>query len=136
VLFDFIFTQLNLKANVQPVIRPLVTSLLKEGYSTTDLRPFILEFRRRLARLDRVHDKIEGNKTSVSALRDLSPLSRHCKLTLAATCSQPAEVVAENSGPGASYRRADRHGPLQPLNLLPARLSKPWRACRTMKPKS
>ena len=46
--FDFVLTQLNLKeASGQGVVR----SVLEEGYSTTDLRPFIPEFRRRLERL-------------------------------------------------------------------------------------
>lgn len=93
--FDLIFTQLDLKQTSagKPA---LVRSLLKEGYSTTDLRKFIPEFRRKLARLNRVHDKIEGNQTSVSALRDFIELSRQqSRLTLARYLFTPEEIVAE-----------------------------------------
>jgi len=92
--FDFVLTQLNLKQTSDN--SRLISSLLKEGYSTTDLRQFIPEFRRKLGRLDRVHHKINGNKTSVSAIRDFVELSRqHCKLTLARYLFTPKEVVAE-----------------------------------------
>jgi hypothetical protein len=93
--FDFIVTQLNLKHS-SAGSQVLVSSLLKEGYSTTDLDRFIPEFRRKLERLNRVHSGIKGNKTSASSLRDFIELSRqHCKLTLGRYLFTPAEIVVE-----------------------------------------
>ena len=80
--FDFILTELNLKKATGPNIA-LSSSLLKEGFTTTNLRRFIPEFRRKLARLEHVHAKIEGPRTSDEALHDFVELSRHdCKLSL------------------------------------------------------
>ena len=80
--FDFVITGLNLKQQIGPNVA-LSSSLLKEGYTTTNLRRFIPEFRRKLARLEHVHAKIEGPRTSDEALHDFLELSRHdCKLTL------------------------------------------------------
>ncbi|MFH0344011.1 MAG: hypothetical protein ACHBNF_18240, partial [Chromatiales bacterium] len=93
--FDFLLTGLNLKEapgfNVG-----VVSSVLKEGYSTTDLRQFIPEFRRRLQRLNRVHAKIRGRRTSDAGLRDFIDLSRRdCKLSLARYLFTAEEVVDE-----------------------------------------
>jgi hypothetical protein len=80
--FDFILTEFNLKKQAGPNIT-LSGALLKEGYTTTNLRRFIPEFRRKLARHAYVHAKIEGLGTSDEALHDFLELSRHdCKLTL------------------------------------------------------
>lgn len=93
--FDTIFTQLNLK-QAPGLDRGMVSSVLKEGYSTTELRDFIPEFRRKLARLNRVHDKLRGRKTTDAALRDFIELSRRdCKLSLARYLLTPEETVAE-----------------------------------------
>ena len=76
--FDFILAELNLKKQAG-----LSTSVLKEGYTTTNLRRFIPEFRRKLARLEHVHAKVEGWRTSDEALHDFLELARHeCKLSL------------------------------------------------------
>lgn len=76
---DFILTELKLKQQTGA----LSSSLLKEGYTTTDLRKFIPEFRRKLQRFDYVHVKIEGWRTSSEALCDFLELSRSdCKLSL------------------------------------------------------
>ncbi len=84
--FDYVFTQLNLKVEAAEV--------LKEGYSTTELRPFIREFQARLARLNRVHTKIRGRRTSEDALREFIEVSRSdCKLTLARYLFTPEEVI-------------------------------------------
>jgi hypothetical protein len=75
--FDYVFTQLNLKVDER-----ISAETLKEGYSTTELRPFIREFQARLARLNRVHGKIRGRSTSESALREFVEASRNdCKLS-------------------------------------------------------
>ena len=90
--FDFLFTELNLKAPGPD--QELSAALLKDGYSTTDLRPFIHEFQRKLARLNRVHCGIRGRRTSEAALREFVAVSRsECKLTLARYLFTPEEVV-------------------------------------------
>ena len=87
--FDFLFAELKLK-----VRHGLSPALLKDGYSTTELRPFIDEFQRRLARLNRVHRQIRGRKTSPAALDEFVEVSRsECKLTLARYLFTPEEVV-------------------------------------------
>jgi hypothetical protein len=80
--FDFIITALKLKPETGPTI-PLCSSLLKEGYTTTNLRKFISEFRRKLQRLNHVHAKIEGWRTTNESFCDFLELSRtDCKLSL------------------------------------------------------
>lgn len=90
--FDYVLAELKLKApGVEHKLSPAV---LREGYSTTELRPFIQEFQRRLARLDRVHQKIRGRKTPAAALDEFVAASRsECKLTLARYLFTPEEVV-------------------------------------------
>jgi hypothetical protein len=91
--FDFLLVQLNLKP-ITGVNIAIVNSVLKEGYSTTDLRRFIPEFRCKLERLNRVHDKIKGRRSSEIALRDFIELSRRdCKLSLSRYVFQPEDVV-------------------------------------------
>jgi len=90
--FDYLFAELKLKA--PGVEHKLSAAVLKEGYSTTELRTFIQEFQRRLARLGRVHQKIRGRKTSEAALSEFVDVSRsECKLTLARYLFTPEEVV-------------------------------------------
>lgn len=80
--FDFLLTELNLKHQPRPNVA-LSSSLLKEGYTTINLRKFISEFRRKLQRLDYVHKQIEGWRTSEDALRDFLNVARQdCKLSL------------------------------------------------------
>lgn len=93
--FDFVLGQLNLKVVTRDRAR-VARSVLKEGYSTTDLRPFIKEFRRRLQRHNHIHAKIRGRKTSDTALRDFLDLTRRdCKLSLARYLFSVEEVVDE-----------------------------------------
>src|SRR5215207_355446 len=92
--FDSLFVQLKLKA--PGLDRPLVNSVLKEGYSSTSLQRFVPEFRRKLERLNRVHDRIRGSRTSRAALLDFINVSRqHCKLALARYLFTAEEVVDE-----------------------------------------
>ena len=92
--FDSLFLQLNLKR--LGLDRPLANSVLKEGYSSTDIRRFVPQFRRKLERLNRVHDPIKGRRTSLATLRDFVNVSRqHCKLTVARYLFTPEEVVNE-----------------------------------------
>ena len=93
--FDFIFTELNLKKQPGPNVA-LSSSLLKEGYTTTNFRRFIPEFRRKLQRLNRVHTNIQGWQTSDDALRDFLELSRcDCKLSLGRYLFTADEVAVE-----------------------------------------
>jgi hypothetical protein len=93
--FDWLLTQLNLKEAPGPG-HPVVSSVLKEGFSTTELRCFIPELRRKLERLNRIHDKIRGIRTSETALREFIQLSRRdCKLSLARYLFTPQEIADE-----------------------------------------
>jgi len=77
--FDFILTELNLKKQTGV----LSSSLLKEGFTSTNLRRFLPELRRKLEKLEYVHARIEGWQTSPEALGDFLELSRQdCKLSL------------------------------------------------------
>ena len=90
--FDAIFVALDLK---QPGLERAITSaVLKEGYSTTELRGFIGEFQRKLSRLNRVHRKLHRKKANDAGVREFIELSRReCKLTLARYVFTPEEVV-------------------------------------------
>ena len=93
--FDLLFVQLGLKSAPGKDCE-LPDSVLKEGYSTTHLCRFILEFRRKLERLNRVHDKLAGSRTSQRALHDFINLSKYdCKISLARYLFRPEEVVAQ-----------------------------------------
>ncbi len=91
--FDAILVALGLK---QPgVERPLDAAVLKEGYTTTDLRGFCVEFQRRLSRAGRVSRKLQRHNIDAAAMRDFIALSRRdCKLTLARYLFTPEEIVA------------------------------------------
>ncbi|HKU74775.1 MAG TPA: hypothetical protein VJR02_12765 [Pyrinomonadaceae bacterium] len=92
--FDSLLVQLDLKQ--RGLKNPLNKSVLKEGYTSTDIRRFVPEFRRRLERLAWIHDRIVGQKTSHAVLRDFFSVSRqHCKLTLARYLCTPQEIVNE-----------------------------------------
>jgi hypothetical protein len=93
--FNFLFRQLNLKKSLG-ANAGVVSSVLQEGYSTTRLRDFISEFRRRLQRLNRIHKPINGWKTSDAALSGFIDASRRdCRLTLARYLFTAEEVVDE-----------------------------------------
>lgn len=93
--FDYLLVQLNLK-RAPGLDEELVSSVLKEGYSSTHIQLFIPEFRRKLERLNRIHDRIKGRRTSDAALRDFINGSRqHCKLALARYLFTPEEIVNE-----------------------------------------
>ena len=92
---DFLLTQLNLKQALGPN-HEIVSSVLREGYSTTDFLQFFSQLRRKLARLNRVHDRIRGRSTSVTAIREFIELSRRdCKLALARYLITPEEIANE-----------------------------------------
>src|SRR5690349_1580468 len=90
--FDAILVALELK---QPGIeRALDAAVLKEGYTTTELRGFCGEFQRKLSRSGRVSRKLHRHNIDAAALRDFIALSRRdCKLTLARYLFTPEEIV-------------------------------------------
>jgi hypothetical protein len=91
--FDFLFIQLNLK-QTPGVNVPVVRAVLKEGYSSTTLRSFIPEFRSKLGRLNYLHNRVKGLRTSIAALHDFINVSRRdCKLSLARYLFTPQEIV-------------------------------------------
>lgn len=91
--FDLLLTELKLKPATGLSLQ-VNESVLQEGYSTTDLRGFIVELRRKLERLRRVHDQISGERITRRALLDFITLSRReCRLSLARYVFQPDEVV-------------------------------------------
>jgi hypothetical protein len=93
--FDWLLTQLNLKPARGPG-HAITSSVLREGFSITDFRYFVPELQRRLQRLNRVHNRIRGTRTSDDALRDFIELSRcDCKLSLARYLLTPEEVTDE-----------------------------------------
>ena len=91
--FDFLLTQLNLRASGDTSIN---NAVLREGYTTTEPEQFIAEVRRKLEKFIRVHRKINGSATSIEALRNFIHLSRQdCKLPLARYLFTPEEVVEQ-----------------------------------------
>lgn len=91
--FDFVLTELNLKKETGANVA-LSGSLLKEGYTTTNLPRFIPELRRKLQKHNHVHAGIEGWQTSDQSLRDFLELSRlDCKLSLGRYVFTAAEVA-------------------------------------------
>jgi hypothetical protein len=91
--FDVLLTGLKLKPAAGPSLR-VNESVLQEGYSTTDLRGFVVELRRKLERLKWIHDQINEERITRRALLDFIALSRReCRLSLARYVFQPDEVV-------------------------------------------
>jgi len=91
--FDFLFVKLGIKSSKGDSSQ-VDSCLSKEGYSTIELRDFIVEFRRKLERHTRVHSRVRGAETSARALRDFIHLSRReRKLSLARYLWTPEEVT-------------------------------------------
>lgn len=93
--WDLLLTEMNLRP-APGLNKGVVRSVLKEGYSSTELFAFVTELSRKLGRLNRVHDKIKGRRTSAAALREFVGLSRrNCKLSLARYLFTPEDLVEE-----------------------------------------
>lgn len=89
--FDLVFTRLGLKSADG---REMHASVLKEGYTTTSLRDFVVEFGRRLGRLGRIHAPVSAGRVSPGALRDfIRTARRECKISVARYLFGPGEVV-------------------------------------------
>jgi hypothetical protein len=68
--------------------------VLREGFTSTDLRVFVVQFRRRLGRGERIHQQIRGRSTTARALDEFICFSRApCKLSLARYLFSSADVV-------------------------------------------
>jgi hypothetical protein len=90
---DFILTKINLKSN-KTAKGNVDVSVLLEGYTTTYLPDFILEFRKRLERSCWIHENIKGEDTSTLGLRDFIHHARQpCKVLLARYCLTPEKVA-------------------------------------------
>ena len=96
--FDLLLVRLGLKAATGKG-HEVNGSVLREGYSTTHFCRFVAEFRQRLVRLSRVHERLAGGRTPPDALRDFVNLSRSdCKISVARYFFKPEEVVARIVG--------------------------------------
>lgn len=72
----------------------LRTSVLQEGFTTTELAPFTREFARYLARNEALHRQLEQARSPSLAVRRLLHLSRQsCRVLLARYTFSPEEVV-------------------------------------------
>src|SRR5580704_11544303 len=63
--FKFLFRRFGI---LSPDGRRMVDSVLPEGYSSTDFKVFIAQFLGSLNRLERIHRKIRGLRTTPAAL--------------------------------------------------------------------
>src|SRR5262249_31487250 len=78
---DLLLTVLGIKLEPGPNA-PISKDVLAQGYSSTHLPDFAVEFRQKLSRLNRVHNRIRGFRTSRSGLEDFLEASRRdCKIT-------------------------------------------------------
>jgi hypothetical protein len=94
----------------------MVDGVLREGYTSTDCKVFIAQFLGNLNRLERIHRRIQGPRTTSAALNEFICLSRQpCKVSLARYLFSPAEVlerllddVKVSSGVRSSIRNEGR----------------------------
>lgn len=113
--FDLLLTRLRLKSEPGLSVK-INEAALKEGYTSTELRRFVPQFRRRLERLNHAHGRIRGRKTSDGALRDFISLCRQdCKLALARYVFHPDEVVGRILSRLETSRGVRDTDPLQPF---------------------
>lgn len=91
-------------------------SVLKEGFSTTDIPGFIVELRRKMGRLDRIYGLIQGEATGPEALETFIRFAHaECKLVLARYLFSPGEVAGQamrhmKTSRGVSNPLAMQHG--------------------------
>lgn len=93
--FDWLLAKLGLKsdAGMQRLVKD---SVLREGYSTTDVHGFVEQILRRMHRLDRLHRLLEAECFEEETRQQVLRVSREApKLTLARYIFTPDEVVGE-----------------------------------------
>jgi hypothetical protein len=89
--FKFLFRRFGI---LSPDGKRMVDGVLSEGYTSTDFKVFIAQFLGNLNRLERIHRKIRGLRTSPGALDGFIGLSREpCKVSLARYLFPSAEVL-------------------------------------------
>jgi hypothetical protein len=89
--FKFLFRKFGMLSHDE---KQLDERVLREGYTSIDLKTFIAEFLVNLSRLDRVHQNIRGHKTTLRAFHDFISLTREaCKLSLVRYLFSSAEVA-------------------------------------------
>ena len=90
--YGFLFAELGLLADD----RRLLSSVLDDGFSSTELAVFIRELRDRLGRLNRVHRRIEASPETEETRQYLARVANEpTKLTVARWIFTPEEVAAE-----------------------------------------
>jgi hypothetical protein len=92
--FDWVFVQLGLKPRLGLDVS-LVDFLLHDGYSTLTLRDFTVEFLRRLARLNRVHARLNSRCRQEAWPYLIRTAREMCKWVLGRYLFTPAEVAEE-----------------------------------------
>jgi hypothetical protein len=93
---DALFVQLGLKPGPD---RPLAPWLLAEGFTTTEPRGFVREFRAWLARGRRFFSALRGAATPAAAMEAFAATARsECRLPLARYLFTPAEVLERIGG--------------------------------------
>lgn len=90
---DELLVRLGLKAT--PGLEcSLDAEVLREGYSTVDLRGFLAELRRRLGKAERIFRPLRGRRTSRAAWQGFIAYARQdCKLAFGRYLFTPGEVV-------------------------------------------
>jgi hypothetical protein len=74
--------------------RAVHADVLRQGYTSTELSKFSVEFLRHLRRLERIHRGLRGFRTTAQALDDFIIVSRDpCRVALARYLFTPAEVA-------------------------------------------
>ena len=92
--FRFLFEELGLRTEHGSMLK-MPASVLKEGYSSRDIRRFIVEFRRRLGRPHCSMRRGRNGVIDLDELRSFVHRSRQeCKLVLGRYLFSPHEIVA------------------------------------------
>lgn len=89
--FASLFSSLGLLESDARGVKP---DVLRQGYTSTELRAFSVQFLHHLRRLERAHRGLRGFETTTEALDDFIVISRNpCKVALARHLFTPTEVV-------------------------------------------
>lgn len=113
--FELLLTRLELKAAGSDRVRDAV---LAEGYSTTELRGFVRELRRRMSRASGVLGRLQGKRTTPGALRDVLAWARkECKLVLARYLFRSEEVAERILSQVRTSRGVPSPFPEQPVHI-------------------
>jgi hypothetical protein len=89
--FASVFVSLGLLA---PGARAVDADVLRQGYTSTELPAFSAQFLHHLRRLERIHRRLDGFRTTAEAFDDFIAISRDpCKVALARYLFTPGEVV-------------------------------------------